>query len=190
MNLHNMLRLWLALLLCCTAACQSNSTEGTTDIAGGETDASPTVIYVVRHAEKDTTDAKNEDPALTPAGVTRAEALSTLLEGQEVAALYTTKYIRNKNTLKPLADAKQLEMQEYEAHDFSNLKRQILQQHQGETVVVVGHSNTVLPIIEEFGAEKPVAEIPDSEYNHLFKLTVAPDGSATVEIDRFGAVEN
>ncbi|GAA4444116.1 phosphoglycerate mutase family protein [Pontibacter saemangeumensis] len=187
MKLHILFKLWGALLLCCTAACQGNSGERALDASASNTGTTPTVIYVVRHAEKDTSDARNEDPALTPAGEARAEALRALLEGQEVDALFTTKYIRNKNTLKPLAEAKQLEMQEYEAHDFSNLKEQILQHHQGETVVVVGHSNTVLPIIEEFGAAKPVAAIPDSEYTYLFKLTVTPDGAATVETDRFGA---
>ena len=157
MKPHTLFKLWLVILLFCTAACQGNSGEGALEASAGNTGTTPTVIYVVRHAEKDTSDAKNEDPALTPVGEARAEALRALLEGQEVDALFTTKYIRNKNTLKPLAAAKQLEMQEYEAHDFSNLKQQILQHHQGETVVVVGHSNTVLPIIEEFGAGKPVA---------------------------------
>ena len=186
MKKYTLFKLWVALLLCCTAACQSNSGDGTM-AAADNTEAAPTTIYVVRHAEKDTSDAKNEDPALTPAGEARAEALRALLEGQEVDALYTTKYIRNKSTLQPLADERQLEMQVYEAHDFEGLKKQLLGQHRGETVVVVGHSNTILPIIEAFGAEKPVNEIADSAYSYLFKLTVAPDGTATVETSRFGA---
>lgn len=186
MKKHILFKFWCALLLCCAAACQSNSGDGTMAASGG-TEAAPTTIYVVRHAEKDTSDAKDEDPALTPAGEARAEALRALLEGQEVDALYTTKYIRNKNTLQPLADERQLEMQQYEAHNFENLKKQLLEQHRGETVVVVGHSNTVLPIIEAFGAARPVEEIPESEYNFLFKLTVAPDGTASVQASQFGA---
>ena len=186
MKKHILLKLWVALLLCCTAACQSNSGDGTM-AAADSTEAAPTTIYVVRHAEKDTSDAKNEDPALTPAGEARAEALRDLLEGQEINALYTTKYIRNKSTLQPLADERQLEMQVYEAHDFENLKKKLLEQHRGETLVVVGHSNTILPIIEAFGATRPVEEIADSAYSYLFKLTVAPDGTTTVETSRFGA---
>lgn len=184
MKKHILFKFWCALLLC-AAACQHNPGD-TTDAA----ETFPTIVYLVRHAEKDTSDAKNEDPELTPAGEARAEALRDLLAGQEIDALYTTKFIRNKKTLQPLADERQLEMQQYEAHDFGNLKKQILEQHLGETVVVVGHSNTILPIIEAFGAEKPVKEITDSEYSYLFKLTVAPDGTATAETSRFGALND
>ena len=185
MKIPLLLKLWIVLLLFCTAACQSNPDAA---ISGAESE--PIIVYLVRHAEKDTSDAKNEDPELTPAGEARAEALRALLEGQEVDALYTTKFIRNKKTLKPLADDRQLEMQLYEAHDFEGLKKQLLGQHRGETVVVVGHSNTILPIIEAFGAEKPVNEIADSAYSYLFKLTVSPQGNATVETSRFGTVNN
>ena len=160
------------------------------DIADGKAVSAPVVVYLVRHAEKDTSDPKNEDPDLTPGGQERAEALRVLLEGQDVDALYATKYLRTKNTLKPLADDRQLEVRQYEAHDFNNLKQQILQNHLGETVVVAGHSNTILPIIEAFGVKRPVPEIPDNKYDHIFKMTVAPDGTATVEANQFGAVSN
>ncbi|GAB3540630.1 phosphoglycerate mutase family protein [Pontibacter brevis] len=145
------------------------------------------MVYLVRHAEKDTTDPANEDPDLTPAGVARAEALRTLLEGQEVDALYATKYLRTINTLKPLADTRQLEVRQYEAHDFDNLKQQLLQNHRGETVVVAGHSNTVLPIMEALGVQRPVTEIADSDYDYIFKVTLASDGTATVATDHFGS---
>ena len=155
--------------------------------ANNKSATAPVVVYLVRHAEKDISDPKNEDPGLTPAGMERAEALRAMLEGQEVDALYATKYIRTKNTLKPLADSRQLEVRQYEAHDFNNLKQQILQHHRGETVVVAGHSNTVLPIMEALGVKRPVAEISENKYDHVFKVTVAPDGTATVEASLFGA---
>jgi phosphohistidine phosphatase SixA len=182
--------LWLIILIFNMAACQSNTSEATKAGGSGANAASePMVIYLVRHAEKDTSDTTNQDPGLTPEGVVRAEALRALLEGQEVDALYATKYIRNINTLKPLAESRGLEVRLYEAHDFENLKEQLLQQHMGETVVVAGHSNTLLPMIEVFGAKRPVAGIPETEYDYLFKLTVAPDGKATVETDEFGAAK-
>ncbi|WP_299758533.1 histidine phosphatase family protein [uncultured Pontibacter sp.] len=151
-----------------------------------DSNAQLTVVYLVRHAEKDISDPSNQDPDLTPEGVARAEALRTLLEQQQVDALYATKYVRTKNTLKPLAEERKLEVRQYEAHDFQGLKKSILQNHPGQTVVVSGHSNTLLPIVEAFGAKRPVPDITEQEYDYLFKVVLTPDGSATVETDRFG----
>lgn len=151
-----------------------------------DNNAQPTVVYLVRHAEKDISNIDNQDPDLTPEGVARAEALRSLLEQQQVDALYATKYIRTKNTLMPLAEERKLEVQQYEAHDFNGLKERILQNHQGQTVVVAGHSNTLLPIVETFGAKRPVPNITEQEYDYLFKVTLTPNGTATVETDYFG----
>ncbi|WP_237144271.1 histidine phosphatase family protein [Pontibacter pamirensis] len=184
------MKLWLLLLLFLSvAACRSNTTANEEALADRAA-SKPVTVYLVRHAEKETADPKNEDPDLTAAGVARAEALRALLEEQEVHALYATKYIRTINTLKPLADARQLEVRQYEAHDFDNLKQQLLQNHQGETVVIAGHSNTILPIIEALGAKRPISEITDSTYDHIFKVTVDSGGTATVETSRFGAASN
>ncbi|MDX5482547.1 MAG: histidine phosphatase family protein [Hymenobacteraceae bacterium] len=190
MKLPLLLRLWLVLLAISFSACRTPSenegAQATATADAAEKMTQPTVVYLVRHAEKDISDPANQDPDLTAEGNTRAEALRSTLQGEEVAALYATKYIRTKNTLKPISEERQLEVQQYEAHDFNSLKQQILENYQGKTVVVAGHSNTLLPIIEAFGARRPVAEITDSEYDYIFRVTVAPDGTATVETDQFG----
>lgn len=147
----------------------------------------PTIIYLVRHAEKDISDPANQDPDLTPAGIARAEALRTLLASEEVAGLYATKYLRTKNTLKPIAESASLEVKEYNAHDFSGLGNSILEQHKGKTVVVAGHSNTILPLIEALGAKRPVPDISDSQYDYLFKVVIAPDGAAAVDVTNYGS---
>lgn len=144
------------------------------------------MVYLVRHAEKDISDPANQDPDLTPEGLARAEALQELLQSEKVDALYSTNYLRTTNTLKPMAAARNLEIKKYAAHDFSGLKSLIMQQHAGQTVVISGHSNTLLPIIEAFGAQKPVADITDNQYDYIFKLEVAPNGTATVHTDSYG----
>lgn len=193
MKLSISLKLWLLLLIFSVAACRSNPVENEPVVAvsaDAKAASAPVVVYLVRHAEKEIADPNEQDPDLTPQGEARAEDLRALLEGQDVDALYATRYIRTINTLKPLADARQLEVRQYEAHDFNNLKQHILQNHRGETVVVAGHSNTLLPIIEAMGAKRPVPDIADNKYDYLFRLTVAPDGAATVETSQFGAASN
>ncbi|GAB3820482.1 hypothetical protein GCM10028895_20720 [Pontibacter rugosus] len=146
----------------------------------------PTVLYLVRHAEKDISDPSNENPGLTAEGTARAEALRSLLQEQEVDALYATKYTRTKSTLIPLAEVKNLEIRQYEAHDFNGLRDKVLQNDKGHTLVVAAHSNTLLPIIEAFGAKRPVSDISELEYDYLFKITIAADGTATVETSNYG----
>lgn len=183
--MKHFLRLPLLLLLLVTfmASCRSGSVED--GVAAEQPAAEPTTVYLVRHAEKDTSNPSEQDPDLNDTGKARAEALRTLLKGEQIDALYATKYIRTIHTLKPLADERQLEIRQYEGHDFNGIKQRLLQEHAGQTVVVAGHSNTLLPIIEAFGAKRPVSEIADSEYTYLFKLVVDGQNPAVVEVNRF-----
>lgn len=180
------------LLLFAASACRNmpSGNEGAIAVANPESDeviTQPTTVYLVRHAEKDISNPSEQDPDLNAEGVARAEALRSYLEGQKVDALYATRYKRTKNTLLPLAEAHNLQIVEYDAHDFNGLESKILQEHQGGTIVVAGHSNTVLPIVEAFGAKRPVPDISDFQYDYIFKVTVAPDGTATVETNKYGA---
>ncbi len=70
----------------------------------------------------------------------------------------------------------------------TSLVAHILTEHAGEVVLVVGHSNTVPQIITALGAPSPCPAylpgtagnclIPETEFNHLFVVTVPQDGSA------------
>ena len=148
--------------------------------------AAVTTIYVVRHGEKVTADSTDKDPALNAEGVARAEELRSLLKDKPVHALYTTNYKRTMGTLKPLADERQLELLVYESNNFESLKTQVLQNYTGKTVVISGHSNTILEIVEAFGTERPVAAVPDSKYDHIFKITIGADGTAILEAGQYG----
>ena len=147
--------------------------------------ASTTTIYLVRHAEKITTDPQDQDPGLTPAGFKRAEDLKQFLKNEEIDVFFTTPYKRNKMTLTPVAQGREVLV--YETHDFKNLKERILRDYNGKTVLVVGHSNTLIPIIEAFGGKKPLAEIPDSQYDNIFKLKISAKGKVEVKAQKFGA---
>ncbi|PIQ19691.1 MAG: histidine phosphatase family protein [Cytophagales bacterium CG18_big_fil_WC_8_21_14_2_50_42_9] len=143
-----------------------------------------TIIYLVRHAEKVTTDPQDEDPELTAAGFKRAEDLKQFLKNEDIDAFFTTPYKRNQLTLSPVAQGRKLLV--YDAHDFKQLKERILRDYKGKTVLVVGHSNTLLPIIEAFGGKKPMTQITDSQYDNIFKLTISSQGKVQVEAQKFG----
>ncbi len=141
-------------------------------------------VFIVRHAEKEAT---GTDPALTAAGQQRAEALRDRLQSHPVAAAYSTDTLRTRSTAAPLVAARGLELRLYDPSQQSALARRLREEHQGQTVVVVGHSNTVLPLIEALGAARPVATLTDADYDYLFEVTRQADGMVTAQVHRYGA---
>jgi 2,3-bisphosphoglycerate-dependent phosphoglycerate mutase len=145
-----------------------------------------TTVFIVRHAEKDLTPGQ-ADPGLTPEGLQRAEALRDTLGRYPVAALYTTDTARTRATIAPLATRLALEPQVYDSRQPDLLARRLREQHRGQTVVVVGHSNTVLPLIDALGAPRPVPELSDADYDYLFEVTLPSEGAATARASHYGA---
>ena len=137
---------------------------------------SPTVVIIVRHAEKAAAPAN--DPPLTDAGAARARALATALADANVQAVITTQLLRTRETARPLAEARGLTMETVPtgaAAAHAQAVADAVRKHAGKTVLVVGHSNTVTPIIAALGGPK-LADLCDSQYSNLY--TVVLDGAA------------
>jgi phosphohistidine phosphatase SixA len=142
-----------------------------------------TTVFLVRHAEKHTRPA--DDPPLTALGLERARSLYRILQKLKISAIYSTRYDRTRQTALPLAEALDLPVIEYEAKDFEGLVDRIRSDHAGEVVLVVGHSNTVPPIIEAFGCD-PVLPIADNAYDNLFAVTLFRGKKPRVFILKYG----
>jgi hypothetical protein len=56
----------------------------------------------------------------------------------------------------------------------------------GKPILIVGHSNTALEIIEAAGGTKPFATIADEEYDNLFLVTIKKNGTAKVRAMKYG----
>jgi phosphohistidine phosphatase SixA len=125
----------------------------------------PTTLLLVRHAER----AGRQD-ALTAAGLARAAELVHVGERAGVAAVYHSDTVRTRDTAQPLAKALGLAAMERPATAIPSLVSEILEQHGGETVLVVGHSNTVPQIIVEAGGPR-LGNIGEDEFDNLFVLT-------------------
>jgi broad specificity phosphatase PhoE len=144
-----------------------------------------TTVILVRHAEK--LDDSPDTP-LSATGEARAAALATALERQPVNAIYATQYLRTQQTARPLAEAHGVPIT---VHPFADgyaraMADLIRTRHGGETVVVVGHSNTTPAIIAALGILNPPT-IPDGEYDDLFVVTVPARGPARLLRLRYGA---
>ena len=172
MNLIRMLIFMrLVLLACLLTACQYSPSGDTT-------------VYLVRHAKKDLTDPSASNPALTPAGIRRAEHLAQKLQSVRFDAIYSTAFERTQHTVKPLATRQQTPVTIYEGHDYPGIQ-QLITINKGKTILICGHSDNLLPIIRNAGAQPPLDSIGSTEYGHLFKLTIHPDGRAQATEENF-----
>lgn len=145
-----------------------------------------TTVYLVRHAEKETSNPNDQDPDLNAIGLKRAQDLKVYFKDTPLDAFFSTKYKRNQKTIAPLAQNRPVLV--YEAHDFTALRNQILANYKGKSVLVVAHSNTLLPLIEAFGAQKPLAEIGENDYDNIFRIRIAGNGKATLQAKKFGII--
>lgn len=107
--------------------------------------AAPATYLLVRHAEKDTTVAK--DPPLTAAGQTRAERLATQLARTPLSAIYSTPTRRTRETATPTAQSHGLPIEDYDAADAAAFAVRLRKAHPAGTVLIVGHSDTLPPLV-------------------------------------------
>lgn len=148
-----------------------------------------TTIYVVRHAEKATT--PGNDPDLSTEGKARATELAKLLKDKKVAAIFTTPYKRTSQTGEPTLQQTGLAaLQTYDPSKLPEFAKQVLEQYAGKTILVVGHSNTIIPTLQAFGAEKPFETLDDEDYDFLFKLTISANKKVSLDTKRYGVAHH
>ena len=62
----------------------------------------------------------------------------------------------------------------------------ILQNHKGQIILVVGHSNTVPELIANLGASKKVPPIAENEYDNIYIISIPWFGKTKTIRLRFG----
>jgi 2,3-bisphosphoglycerate-dependent phosphoglycerate mutase len=150
--------------------------------------AQQTVVWIVRHAEKQTADGtmSSTDLALTADGDKRAQDLATALKGQKITAVYSTPYKRTTATAAPLASQLNLKIATYDARSGTQVAGKVLQENKGKEVLIVGHSNTLIPLAKALGAAVPFETLTDDDYDMLLKVTVDDKGQAKLTISHYG----
>ncbi|MCY4747173.1 histidine phosphatase family protein [Pelomonas sp. UHG3] len=140
----------------------------------GTAGAVPDLVIVVRHAEKAA--EGGSDPALSPAGEQRAHALAQAVAGLRVNAIVTTQYQRTRATAAPLAQALGLQPQVIETRrgDMPGHVQAVADAVRAltGTVLVVGHSNTVTPLLAALGGPA-LRELCETSFHHAFVLQPA-----------------
>lgn len=153
-----------------------------------------TTVFLIRHAEK--ADAPKEEPPLNEKGNQRAQELARMLAGSGVKAIYTSQYLRTKQTGEPLAkqlgltitpiplQMSQANPREVSEQSIAEITGKIYE-HPGEAALVIGHSNTVPAVIKKLGGDV-VPKIDESKFDDLFIVTVYGKGKAKVVQMKYG----
>jgi broad specificity phosphatase PhoE len=132
-----------------------------------------TTFILVRHAEKAT--EGGSDPELKPEGVKRAESFAALFAKASIDAVYSTNYKRTRNTITPLAQAKDLTVNTYSSMKAMDLEN-LLTKHAGGTIVIAGHSNTIPEIANALVGERKFEQFADDDYGNILIISVQQVG--------------
>ena len=124
-------------------------------------------IYLVRHAEKETTAS---DTPLSTKGKSRATSLSELLANKNIQHIFSTNTLRTISTATPLKERlKNIPIQLYTSRlDSIDLFVAQLKKLKANALVVA-HSNTVNILTNKLVGSTVIAQsLPDSVYNRIF----------------------
>jgi len=157
-------------------------------LAGQAAAQAPSLVFIVRHAEKAAAPAN--DPVLSPAGEARVHALVDLLANSGIGAVISTPFARTVGTAKPVADKFGVRVDsvavgaDVPAHAQAVAAQ--VRRYPGKAVLVVGHSNTVTAIAAALGAPA-MPDLCDGDYDQIFILELQVSGPPRVVRARFGA---
>jgi phosphohistidine phosphatase SixA len=126
-----------------------------------------TVVVLVRHADR--LPGQKTDELAAP-GVARAQELARVLEKAGVSAVLHSDTQRAAQTAAPLATKAGITPVAIPGKDIAAVVAEV-RKRPGETVLVVGHSNTVPMIIAALGGPA-LPDLGEAEFDKLFVLTL------------------
>lgn len=140
-----------------------------TSMALAQLDYGKTVIYIVRHAEKDT----GNNPALTLAGQQRAGELMRYLRNKNIHRIYSTAYRRNEMTADSMRLQLHIDTTHYSPKPTSQELFNLIKANAdlGKKLLFIGHSNTVPLLVKNFGYnDYAPTDLADDAFDDLFIL--------------------
>ena len=133
-------------------------------------------IYIVRHAEKSTEPAYN--PPLTAEGKKRAETLKEILKDKNIKAIFSTPTVRTMETAVPLSNLINVPIQFYNNDTMAVFLQKIIDLK--KNVLIVAHSNTILPMLDRLQLSHNITSIPDNVHNNIFIIKTKDNKAVTL----------
>ncbi len=136
-----------------------------------------TSLILVRHSEKSDI---GDDPELSEKGIERAGMLASMFKDVTFDAIYSTNFQRTRQTVDPIAKQRNIRVRLYEPSELEAFAELIASRHVGETVLIVGHSNTTPTLVNVFGSETQFENLSEDEYDSIFFVDFQELGKANV----------
>jgi broad specificity phosphatase PhoE len=140
-----------------------------------------TVVVLARHAEQEL--GSIQDPPLSAEGEQRAERLAQMFGRNagvgHLDAVYVSNARRTQQTAAPLAERLGKQPVIVPATDVKGTAARIMHDHEGGTVLIVGHNNTVPALIRELSGIEVEPLAPD-EYDTLYVVSIPTLGHSSV----------
>jgi len=159
-----------------------------------------TRVFIVRHAEKDTTvtcpDKTSLCVPLTTVGQARANELARLMKNQKLTKIFSTEYKRTQDTARP-SDRSPSIWVSLPAREHLNTIVAEINKTPGNYLVVT-HSDSALHFLRLLAGNADIAitagampnmptVIDDPDYDNLFLITIAASGAKSCKHFFFGA---
>lgn len=129
-------------------------------------------VILLRHAEKDVSEEADPiNPELSAAGKLRAQKLVEAIDRYEPDAIYSTVYIRTRETARPLARARRMMIQLYDERNLQQMKDLILS-GKIKRLVVVGHNNTTPALVNALLGQDKYKKLGDAEYDKIWIVKI------------------
>jgi broad specificity phosphatase PhoE len=132
----------------------------------------------------------DDDPPLNARGRQRAELLADFLQDIDVVAgvnaIYASDKRRTQETAAPLAKRLNLDIEIADHLDTDGFIADVLSDHGGEIVLIVSHSNTIAPLIDELHGSKRLAPFAPDEFDRVYIVTRPWYGKVKTLFLRYG----
>ena len=133
-----------------------------------------TNYYFIRHAEKDLT--TKDDPQLTIEGIERAAFWGEYFKDKALDLFYTTKYMRNFQTVIPIVHHYKKNPTTYSVAKDTLFTKEFWKNTYGKNAVIVGHSNTTNVFCNEILREEKYPQIDEKQYGNLYHIQIDETG--------------
>jgi len=134
-------------------------------------------VILLRHAEKDVSEgADAANPELSAAGKIRAEKLVEIINKYQPDAIYSSSYIRTRETARPLANRRRMMIQIYDTRSLGQMNELILS-GKIKRVVVVGHNNTTPALANLLIGQEKYKPLAETEYDKIWIVKIRKNKS-------------
>ena len=152
---------------------ENNSTSEKENTSPTSIDDTETTYYLIRHAEKDRSDANNNDPGLTEKGLERAKYWATYFSDKNINQIYSTDYNRTQLTSYYVSLDYYLGVQYYEPNELYTEDFKLVTK--GEVILIVGHSNTIPQLVNNMIGENKYPDMDDFDNSSLYIVKIKGD---------------